>query len=315
VADKLAPGVAILAATVCRRFYVEGESKSKIADDLQLSRFQVARLLELSIAQGIIRFEISTPGGFDAELSEAVRRELGLRRAVVIHVDAGRGPADAMTIRRHVGGAAAAVLAETVTENDILGVGWGRSLSAMASQLDEIARCPVVQMAGMIGSVHENSLELVRKISSIGHGRPYPLYVPLIVQDEQAARSLLAQPEIAAAARLFDEITVGVVAVGSWTPPDSQLLDGLSAEDHKLLDDRGVVGEICSTLFRADGSTVEDLEARSIAPRLSQLRKIRELILVAGGEQKATAVRAAVRSGLGTTLVTDSSLAKAVLGQ
>ena len=313
--NKIAPGVAILAATVCRRFYVEGESKSKIAEDLRLSRFQVARLLDLSIEQGIIRFEISTPGGFDAELSEAVRSELGLRRAVVVNVDPADNPNDPATIRQHVGAAAAAVLSETVTDTDVLGVGWGRSLSAMASQLEEIARCQVVQMAGMIGSVHENSLELVRKISSIGHGRAYPLYLPLIVQDEQAAKSLLAQPEIAEAARLFDKITVGAVSVGSWTPPDSQLLDGLSAADHEMLDDRGVVGEICSTLFRADGSTVDDLEGRSIAPRVAQLRKIPELILVAGGPQKALAVRAAVRAGLGTTLVTDSTLAKAVLGR
>lgn len=312
--NKLAPGVAILAATVCRRFYVDGESKSKIADDLRLSRFQVARLLEMSVEQGIIRFEISTPGGYDAELSEAVRRELGLRRAVVVNLDVSDNPDDPAAIRQHVGAAAAAVLSEIVTDDDVLGVGWGRSLSAMASQLDSIARCPVVQMAGMIGSVHENSLELVRKISSIGHGRAYPLYLPLIVQDERAAKTLLAQPEIAEAARLFDKITVGAVSVGSWTPPDSQLLDGLTAEDHVMLDDRGVVGEICSTLFRADGSTVDDLEARSIAPRVSQLRQIRELILVAGGVHKALAVRAAVRAGLGTTLVTDSSLAKALLG-
>jgi DNA-binding transcriptional regulator LsrR (DeoR family) len=315
VANKLAPGVAILAATVCRRFYIEGDSKSKIADDLQLSRFQVARLLDISVAQGIIRFEISTPGGFDAELSEAVRRELGLRRAVVINIDAADNPNDPATIRQHVGAAAAAVLSETVTDSDILGIGWGRTLSAMASQLEEIARCPVVQMAGMIGSVHENSLELVRKISSIGHGRAYPLYLPLIVQDERAARSLLAQPEIAEAARLFDKITVGAVSVGSWTPPDSQLLDGLTAEDHAMLDHRDVVGEICSTLFRADGSTVDDLAARSIAPKVEQLRKIRDLVLVAGGAHKAVAVRGAVRAGLGTTLVTDSSLALEVLGR
>lgn len=309
--NKMGPGAAMLAATACQRFYIDGDSKSKIAEDLKMSRFQIARLLEFSVAQGIIRFEISTPGMFDARLSETVRKEFGLQRAIIIDIpEHDDNPA---IIRQRVGRAAAAVLSETVTKHDVLGIGWGRSLNAMALELREIERCPVVQMGGMIGSVHENSLELVRKVSSIGRGKAFPLYVPMILQDEQAARSMRAHPGIAAAVQLFDSITVGAVSVGSWDPPDSQLLDGLSEADRTLLSDRGVVGEICSTLLRDDGSTVGDLESRSIAVTIDQLRRIRDLILVAGGAVKARAVRAAIEAGLGTTLVADRSLAHALL--
>jgi DNA-binding transcriptional regulator LsrR (DeoR family) len=309
--NKLGPGAAILAATICRRYYVDGDSKSKIASDLGLSRFQVARLIDMSVEQGIVRFDISTPGMFNAELSEALRKSLGITRAIVVDIPETELVASA--IRHRVGAAAAAVLAETVTEQDVLGIGWGRTLSSMVGELTEIARCPIVQMGGMIGSVHENSLELVRKVSAIGHGKAYPLFVPLVVQDEQAARSLLSQPSIAAAAKLFDSITVGAVSVGSWDPPDSQLLDGLSETDREMLANRGIAGEICSTLFREDGTTVDDLQSRAIAVRISQLRKIRDLILIAGGAHKARAVRGALAAGLGTTLVTDSSLAHEIL--
>lgn len=309
--NKMGPGAAMLAATACQRFYIDGDSKSKIAEDLQMSRFQIARLLEFSVAQGIIRFEISTPGMFDARLSETVRKEFGVQRAIIIDIpEHDDNPA---IIRQRVGRAAAAVLSETVTKHDVLGIGWGRSLNAMVLELREIERCPVVQLGGMIGSVHENSLELVRKVSSIGRGKAFPLYVPMMLQDEQAARSMRAHPSIAAAVKLFDSITVGAVSVGSWDPPDSQLLDGLSEADRTLLSDRGVVGEICSTLLRDDGSTVGDLESRSIAVTIDQLRRIRDLILVAGGAIKARAVRAAIEAGLGTTLVADRSLAHALL--
>jgi DNA-binding transcriptional regulator LsrR (DeoR family) len=301
----------LLAATICRRYYVDGESKSKIADELGISRFQVARLLDLSVQEGIVRFEISTPGGFNPDLSERVRKKLGLKRAIVIDIP--EHELSPTTIRQRLGAAAAAVLSETVTEKDTLGIGWGRTLTSMASELTEIARCPVVQMGGMIGTVHENSLELVRKVSSIGHGRAYPLYVPLIVQNEQAAKSLLDQHGIAAAVKLFDTITVGAVSVGSWDPPDSQLLDGLSESDRTMLSGRGVVGEICATLFRADGTVVDALRSRAIAVNIDQLRKIRELILIAGGAHKARAIEAAIATGLGTTLVTDSSVAFALL--
>ncbi len=186
--NRMGPGTLMLAATVCRRFYVDGDSKVKIADDLSLTRFQVARLLEFSIEQGIITFHIEPPGGFDMELSEQVRKMFGLQQAVVATIsDPEVTPA---VIRQRVGAAAAAVLSETVSEHDVLGIGWGRTLSSMASELTEIARCPVVQLGGVIGSVHENSVELVRKISAIGHGRAYPLYVPFLLQDAQSAEIL-----------------------------------------------------------------------------------------------------------------------------
>lgn len=309
--NKLGHGSASLAATICQRFYIDGDSKSKIAEDLQMSRFQIARLLEFSVAQGIVRFEISTPGMFDAQLSEVVRKEFGLQRAVIIVIP--EHDENPRTIRQLVGGAAAIVLSETVTRLDVLGIGWGRTLSAMASQLHEIEGCPIVQMGGVIGSVHENSLETVRKVSSVGGGEAFPLYAPMILQDESAARSMRAHPGILAASNRFDSITVGAVSVGSWNPPDSQLLEGLSEADRALLSDRGVVGEICSTLLRDDGSTIGDLESRSISVTTDQLRHIRNLILVAGGAVKARAVRAAIRGGLGTTLVADRSLARALL--
>ena len=60
----ISPGAAILAATISQRHYIDGESKSDIADDLGISRFKVARLLEMSVREGIIRFQIVTPDSF-----------------------------------------------------------------------------------------------------------------------------------------------------------------------------------------------------------------------------------------------------------
>jgi DNA-binding transcriptional regulator LsrR (DeoR family) len=308
MSPPLSPGAAILAATVARRFYIDGNTKSEIADEMGLSRFKVARLLEQSVREGIVRFEIATPNSFNSELSETIRKRFGLRRVVVIDVpDEERTPAG---IRQAVGRGAAAVLSDLVTENDVLGIGWGRTLSAMALELTEIARCLVVQMGGMVGSVTENSLELVRKISEVGGGQAYPLFVPLIVQDAQTARSLATQPGVAAAMKLFDSITIAAVAVGSWDPPDSQMMASLPLHERDALTGKGVAAEVLSTLILHDGTVLPDLQNRSMATGIEVLRQIPELILIAGGESKAEAVHAVINAGLGTTLVTDNSMAE-----
>lgn len=305
-------GTAILAATIAQRHYIDGESKSDIADSLGISRFKVARLLELSVREGIIRFQISTPDAFNPELSEAIRKQFGLRRAVVI--DVSKEQLAPEILRQRLGAAAASVLSETVTEKDILGIGWGRTLNAMAGELTDIARCPVVQMGGMAGSLHGNSLDLVRQVILAGGGEAYPLFVPLILPDAATASTLRGQPEVRAAFSLFDSITVATVAIGSWSPPDSQMMEAVAESDQKSLLAKGVCAEVLATPIMEDGTAVPDLDSRTIALGIDQLRQIREVILVAGGPSKARAIKAVMAAGVGTTLVTDSVVAKELLG-
>jgi DNA-binding transcriptional regulator LsrR (DeoR family) len=304
-------GTAILAATIAQRHYIDGESKSAIADDLGISRFKAARLLDLSVREGIIRFQIVTPDSFNPALSEALRKKYGLRRSVVVNVS--QDQLTPGTLRQRLGSAAASVLSETVTEKDVLGIGWGRTLNAMAEELTELASCAVVQMAGMAGSVNENPLELMRKIGNAGGGQTYPLFVPLLLPDGTTAASLHHQPGVAAAFDLFESITVAAVAIGSWSPPDSQLFEAVPAQDRKSLIEKGVSAEVLATLIRDDGSIVTDLDSRTIALSLKQLRNIKELILVAGGPSKARAIKAVLAAGIGTTLVTDSVAASELL--
>ncbi len=51
--EKLAgPAALVLTATVARRYYLDGATKSDIAAELGLSRFKVARLLDEARATG-----------------------------------------------------------------------------------------------------------------------------------------------------------------------------------------------------------------------------------------------------------------------
>ena len=51
----------VMASRVARLFYFDGRSKVQIADELGISRFKVARLLELARASGIVRISVAGP--------------------------------------------------------------------------------------------------------------------------------------------------------------------------------------------------------------------------------------------------------------
>ena len=93
----------VLAATVARRYFLEDRTKVQIAAELSLSRFKVARLIDLARSSGIVRITIATPGAVDTELSVLLREHLGLGRALVVNTvdDGDNGATEVTTERRH----------------------------------------------------------------------------------------------------------------------------------------------------------------------------------------------------------------------
>ena len=309
------PAALVLTATVARRYYLDGASKLDIAAEFGLSRFKVARVLEEARRSGLVRIDIAVPAEIDAELSEALRTAYGLRQAIVVGV--GDDPADASrdSLRQHLGTVAADYLTEVVVDGDVLGLACSRTLNAMTLALTGIARCTVVQLTGALSGVHveANSVELVRRVASLAGGPAYPIYAPLVVPDAATATALRDQPQVADAMARYPDITKAVVAVGSWDPPDSLVSAAMPAAESTALLARGVRAEVCARLLDGDGRTVSDVSDRVIAITEEQLRKVPEVIAVCGGRSKTDAVRAVLRARLITSLVTDASVARALL--
>lgn len=298
------------AAMICRRHYLEGANKSQIADEFGLSRFKVTRILDEARANGMVRIEVVGPHGIDLELSAHLRHAFGLHHAVVVST-----PADTDVERRRVlGVAAAGLITELVDEDDVLGIGWGRTLDAMVLELRALPACAVVQMAGVVGPLTETALELVRRVSSVSGGAAHPLYAPLMVSDAAAAHVIRSQSQVRSVIDKFKDITVAVVAVGSWRPPQSQLRNWIAPEERAHLTRLGVQAEICSTMLDFEGREIAaDFAARSVSISAAQLREIPETVAVAGGADKAEAIRAVLRGGFLTSLVTDTEVATRLL--
>lgn len=76
-------------------YYERGLSQQKIADILGVSRPTVSRLLEEARKSGVVEIVVHAPLKQNYELSERLRRELGLKDAVVIQGEASpdRSPA------------------------------------------------------------------------------------------------------------------------------------------------------------------------------------------------------------------------------
>lgn len=300
-----------LAVAAARRYYLHDESKVEIARELGISRFKVARLLEQARESGLVEITLHDAGEeLDEELSERLRQHLGLRECLVVEA---HGSAE--NVRRQIGGAAATLLTETLVEGDVLGLAWGRTITAMTGQLATLPRISVIQLTGAVGAeLSESPIEVVRVAADQAGGLARPIFAPFVLDDEATTAALKRQPDIAATMAMFAQLTVAVVAVGSWRPPQSRLREFLPPSDRQMLEDLGVQAEITAIFAGADGRLIgEELTRRYVSISPEELRAVPRVIAVAGGTDKAEAVLAACRADLVTSLVTDRALAEAAL--
>src|SRR5918996_5872045 len=184
------PAALVLTATVARRHYLDGATKSDIAAELGLSRFKVARMLDWALESGLVRIELDTRGALNLDLSVRLRTTYGLRHCVVI--DAPED--DDVLLRSALGQAAAELLTEIVEPGDVLGLAWARSLMAMRTSLSSLPACDVVQLTGALSLPDDDgSVELVRDLARKSNGRGFFYYAPMVLPDAATARVLRTQ--------------------------------------------------------------------------------------------------------------------------
>ncbi|MDR2381462.1 MAG: hypothetical protein LBE08_09905, partial [Bifidobacteriaceae bacterium] len=299
-----------MVAEAARLYYLQDMSKTEIGERLGVSRFKVARLLEAARADGIVTINIKGVAPVSSRLSQALSAHWGIPATVV---DSGGGKeAEA---RRAIGEAAAELMSATIREGEVIGLAWGRTLTAMADHLTQLPRVDLVQLTGAVtADLNESPVALVRTASNSTEGRAYPIIAPAIVGDLAAAQALRRHPDVRAALELFGRITTAVIAVGSWSPAVSQLMVAMPAPDRAALQELGVRAEVAGIFFDSDGEIIgEEYTNRYLTISAGQMQRIPRVVAVAGGTIKLQAVRAVVRSGLVTELVTDHTLAESAL--
>jgi DNA-binding transcriptional regulator LsrR (DeoR family) len=312
------PAHLVLTASVARRYYLDGRSKVEIAEELGVSRFKVARLLDSARATGMVRIEIGYPSGLDVQLSGRLRDTYGLQHAVVVD-----GPEeDSASLRRSVGTAAAELLGEITSTGDVLGLAWARSVSAMTRALANLPTIPIVQLTGALppaGAVShtdmmDSSVEIVRQAARISGGPAYFFYAPFILADADTAYAMRRHTEVARALDQVSSVTKAVVGIGLCEAGQSTIFDAVSPTEQQALRNAGVFAEVSGVLIDAHGAPAPaELTKRMIGVDAAQLRRIPGVIGIAYGATKAPAVHAALTGGLVRSLVTHKRLAETLL--
>lgn len=308
----MGPAESVLAATVARRHFLLGEPKIEIAQQLGLNRFKVARLIEAAREQGMVKIEIRSPGQVDLDRSAQIKDALSLAHCAVV---SGHDAADTGG-RAARGKVTADLLAEILTDSDVLGLPWSRSVLSMTEHLTSLPHVQVVQLTGAmeVDGVDASAVDIVRAAARVSEGHGVIFHAPFILDDAPSASAIRRQVSLAQGLSAISRVTHAVVGIGAWSPTSSSIYDLISTAERHAAQAAGVVGESAGVFFDAAGQPVHlPLTDRMITLSGAELAAIPHVIAIAGGAVRSVALQAAIAGGLVNSAVIDTALADSIL--
>jgi DNA-binding transcriptional regulator LsrR (DeoR family) len=295
----------------------------EIADRLAISQSRVSRLLDLAVAEGVVRTTVVAPEGLHAEVEEALEKRYGLLEAHVFDVAAG-DEEDENDLVRSLGQSVAHWLQAHPFDADILGfTSWSRSLRATVAALPRLRSNVryVVELLGDVGrmSLQDEAAQATRDLAKLTGAEPRFLRTPGVVRDRELREALLAyDPEARTALELLENMQLALVGIGTCDV-DAPLVAGenfFTDEQFQRARELGAVGQVNLRFIAADGTpVVSELDEHVVGVTLDQLRRADRVLAVAGGRKKYAAIRASLLGGWVNALVTDLTTAERLVAE
>jgi DNA-binding transcriptional regulator LsrR (DeoR family) len=297
-------------------YHIGQMSQEEVSRRMGLSRFKVLRLLAEARDLGLVRISIEHETTGTLALSDRLITRFALTE-VQVAPDPGEGEAAA---RRAVGQLAAGFLARIGREGPLtVGVGWGRTLAAMAEALTGL-RNPDLCFVSLMGSMTHTSatspFDVCVRLAALTGGRAVFLPAPFLADTPADAAQIMRQRMVRAALDVAQSASHMVISVGECTPDALLRTSGvLTADEVTRLAAAQAIADTTGKFFRADGQLAEtDLNARAPSIGLDDLHRA-DVLLLSAGAGKAQAVRAVLRAGFVNRLIVDQALALALLAE
>ena len=308
----------LLMIQAAKRYYGLDMTIGDLAKEMGLTRWQARRLLDEAREAGIVRIEIVPRAARSPDLESRLQRRSALKEAVVVPPS---GDDDDEALMLDGVAQAAAKFIAALGAVPLIGVSWGRSMSAVARRLppfwNEGVEVVLLNGAMNIRSPSIRTNNTAELFARSANGTATLLPVPAVLGHAATRVALERDPTIASVLALGRRAPVICFGMGSMAPDSVLLQSGfVTAEEQAELRAKGAVGDILSRYIDADGAIVdESFEARTIGLELRHCVDREFSIGVAAGEAKHAIARACLRAGYVNVLVTDERTALFLLDE
>ena len=299
-----------LLISVIKQYYELGMSQEEIAAKEYISKSTISRLINKAIKKGYVKIKMAYPILTARELEEKLMELYGLESATVVPVyveDQDLCVLDACK-------ALLLDLKKLLRDGDVIGIYFVKMLDDYYNNRKGIK---IVQLNGNVASniLSVKAYDIVEKFQSAFSATGYLFPLPILVDNRDTARALLNDSRIKPIIDIARQADVAILSVGKLSKKSLIFERGvLNEQDYEELSQAGAVGDICSRYFDAAGNIVDnDLNARVLGLTLEELKRIKNRMVIAVGEDKVHAILGALRTGVINKLYIDERTAAKVI--
>ena len=305
---------------VVRLYYLENLSQNQIAKQMEISRSYVSKLLIEARKEKLIEIRSSNPWLIETEEEKYLRKKYGLKKAFMVSAGRKKDEGKREAYYQELGRVLNDILNAIVKDGDTIGVAWGRTIYECSKRLStdqEYKGIKVVQLCGGL-SQNQNSTfsgEISNNFVSAFGGDAYAMTAPAIVENKAYKEIFLKEHGISQVMQLWENMNIAVFTVGKCEQQSSLVRSGY-IPDHMIeyLKDTGAVGEVCTHFIDKDGRCAnQDLEDRTIAVPMEQLKNCEFRIAVILGEKRLETLRAVLKAGYANVLIIDEEAAEKLI--
>lgn len=305
-----------LLVKVAKLYYENDFSQELIARKLNLSRPYISKLLNEAKEQGIVRVQVVDPLSTESPLEQKLRERFHLKKVQIV------ATADGPVSLHRLGQEAARYLDSIVKDNDIIGVSWGSTIYACSQALvqrNNLDNVVAVQLCGGVSNPNKNTFatEIGSNFSVSLGSVSYTLPLPAVVDSKRMKDIVQKDHNIAKIIQYGYDANIALITTGAFGQKSALVHAGYIGHDEmKLLAERGAVGDICSHLIDIHGNICDrDLDERTIAVPLEEIKKKSYRICVAQGLSKVDSMLGALNGGIVNVLITSEETANMILRQ
>lgn len=302
-------------AKIAFLYYKENKNQEEISKIMSIARPTISKLISEAKDLSLVDFKIKYPWR-DRELEKKIINKFNIKEAIVIEC---LNNSDEEIIEE-IGIAAANYFSNLIDKVKNVGISWGQSLSSMIEKLNtkNSSVINIIQMIGATGYENKNydGPLLAQYLSKKLNSQCLMIHAPLVVGSKDIAKSLMNDNNIKNILKKISNLDIAFVGIGCVELKNNSLYKTgyINEEELNKIKNAGAVGDICAHFYNINGEELDiDINNRVIGAKLSDLKKIKNVVGVASGLIKSNAVYSALIGKYLNTVIIDSELAKSLL--
>lgn len=297
-------------------YYVENKSQNDIANELELNRTTVSRMIKQVQSEGMVEIKINNIPEEVFKLETRLKEKFGMKHLIIVENQHVKTETEK---EKNLLAEAAYYLGRIIKAENIVGVTSGKTLAHL-TELVKSNKVTDATFVPLIGSPEKTSFDthvntITHTLSQAFKGKSVFMNASLVQESKELKDQIQASKNFDELNHYWKNLDIALVGIGNpYTENASQWREILSELEINELHKEGIVGDCCGNFYDKNGTIIKnELYYRTVGIGLEGMLKIPNSIGVARSVEKVPAIIGALKSKAINTLITDEETARAIL--